>query len=230
MANATFSPLLWPEGVERAAAPTKSLSRTRVRTGITDTLTALDLLGDMTSTRASNVVLTFDEEARRGACEDHGVAAWFVWNDQQHCITCDLYATQGANLSVIAQIIRSCTAEHARGGIAAVGHALATYAIRMSTPTSGMIDGHWSRTLGVNHDASQAEITAAFRRRALETHPDKGGTRKQWDQVAEAFEQARQRPEVLARADDDWSVPTATDEAIVWSHLFPDAGPGTTSD
>eukprot|EP00927_Polykrikos_kofoidii_P010331 TRINITY_DN14367_c0_g3_i1.p1 TRINITY_DN14367_c0_g3~~TRINITY_DN14367_c0_g3_i1.p1 ORF type:complete len:642 (+),score=140.16 TRINITY_DN14367_c0_g3_i1:158-2083(+) len=42
--------------------------------------------------------------------------------------------------------------------------------------------------LGVGRNASDAELRSAYRRRALETHPDKGGIAESFRQVVEAFE------------------------------------------
>eukprot|EP00927_Polykrikos_kofoidii_P074640 TRINITY_DN7067_c0_g1_i1.p1 TRINITY_DN7067_c0_g1~~TRINITY_DN7067_c0_g1_i1.p1 ORF type:complete len:641 (-),score=125.43 TRINITY_DN7067_c0_g1_i1:78-2000(-) len=42
--------------------------------------------------------------------------------------------------------------------------------------------------LSVDRNASDLEVRSAYRRRALETHPDKGGTAESFRQVVEAFE------------------------------------------
>eukprot|EP00927_Polykrikos_kofoidii_P010329 TRINITY_DN14367_c0_g1_i1.p1 TRINITY_DN14367_c0_g1~~TRINITY_DN14367_c0_g1_i1.p1 ORF type:complete len:559 (+),score=96.34 TRINITY_DN14367_c0_g1_i1:33-1709(+) len=42
--------------------------------------------------------------------------------------------------------------------------------------------------LGVGHGSSDVDIRSAYRRRALETHPDKGGTAEAFRRVVEAFE------------------------------------------
>src|SRR3989338_252014 len=66
--------------------------------------------------------------------------------------------------------------------------------------------------LGISKSATQADIKAAFRKKALEHHPDKGGdtakfkevneayqalgkedTRKQYDQYGSSFEQMRRQ-------------------------------------
>lgn len=40
--------------------------------------------------------------------------------------------------------------------------------------------------LGIKRDASEAEVTAAYRRRAAETHPDRGGKREEFEAVTHA--------------------------------------------
>lgn len=44
-------------------------------------------------------------------------------------------------------------------------------------------------TLGIPVDANVSEIRAAYKRRALEVHPDKGGTAAAFQRVLAAFEQ-----------------------------------------
>ena len=42
--------------------------------------------------------------------------------------------------------------------------------------------------LGIDEDANDNEIKQAFRRKALQTHPDKGGDPEEFKQVREAYE------------------------------------------
>ena len=48
----------------------------------------------------------------------------------------------------------------------------------------------WHGILGVTLDADYSEIRAAFKRRVLEVHPDKGGSSQEFQQVMLAFEKA----------------------------------------
>ncbi len=50
----------------------------------------------------------------------------------------------------------------------------------------------WS-TLGIEPSASAAEIKQAFRKRALETHPDQGGDAEVFRAVREAYDEALRR-------------------------------------
>lgn len=47
--------------------------------------------------------------------------------------------------------------------------------------------------LGVAHDASLDTLKAAFRRRAFETHPDRGGDPDEFREVHEAYERLSER-------------------------------------
>ena len=54
--------------------------------------------------------------------------------------------------------------------------------------TSGMPPGDARRTLGVDADASQSEVKAAYRDRVKETHPDSGGDEEEFKRVNSAYE------------------------------------------
>jgi hypothetical protein len=56
-------------------------------------------------------------------------------------------------------------------------------------PEEGSI---WA-TLGVVRTATEEELRAAYRKRALETHPDQGGDRESFQRVVRAYAEARRR-------------------------------------
>lgn len=222
LAHATISSLVWPSRVERTAIPVASSPRLRVRAGVKDVLKAIDVLEAVTSCPASDIIVSFEETTSRRQTVDSAAAAWFIWGEAQRCVACDLYATPGANLFSIAQLIRGCAAEHGRGSIAAVQHALASHTPRAPAPTAAAAREHWSKALGVRPDALPSEITAAFRRRALDAHPDQGGTREQWDYLAAAFEQARRATISQQSGADCWEIASSEAEQAIWSSLFSD--------
>lgn len=80
-----------------------------------------------------------------------------------------------------------------RAGAAAVGTSggAATFAA-LRRYSSGNKD--YYKTLGVARDADVKEIKKAYRKRALETHPDQGGNKEEFAEVSEAYE-------VLSNAD-----------------------------
>lgn len=49
------------------------------------------------------------------------------------------------------------------------------------------------QVLGVTRDVTEAELKAAYRRRALETHPDHGGDEATFRRVLHAYEEAKRR-------------------------------------
>jgi hypothetical protein len=55
---------------------------------------------------------------------------------------------------------------------------------------AAMAAGAWPLVLGVAPSATEAEIKRAYRKRALETHPDHGGDADDFRRVQHAYEQA----------------------------------------
>lgn len=227
MADATMTALVWPAGLERTVTPIPGRSRKRVNAALTDVLKAIGLLEDVTSLPASDIVLSFDQNARRGRAADGAVAAWFLWGDAQRCVTCDLYADLRDNLLAVAQLVRSCVAEHDRGSTAAVRHALESHMPRVAPlpPTPHDPPAHapsstWHILLGVSRDSPEPVITTAFRRLAHERHPDKGGDRQEWDQLLSSYRQARL--DISARKTNSvkWVI-AEPDDDVLWSNLFP---------
>lgn len=49
------------------------------------------------------------------------------------------------------------------------------------------------QTLGVSRDVSEVELKVAYRRRALETHPDQGGDEASFRRVIDAYAEAQRR-------------------------------------
>ncbi|MBN9167853.1 MAG: DnaJ domain-containing protein, partial [Myxococcales bacterium] len=47
--------------------------------------------------------------------------------------------------------------------------------------------------LGVGRDVTEQELKAAYRRRALETHPDHGGNEEAFRRVVRAYAEAQRR-------------------------------------
>ncbi len=64
---------------------------------------------------------------------------------------------------------------------------------RQNAETTGTHPGSVWSILGVTAGATAAELRRAFRQRALETHPDKGGTADSFRLVQRAYEEALRR-------------------------------------
>lgn len=228
MAHATKTALVWPAGLARTANPIAGRGRTRVGVSVAAVLAALDLLGEVTSLPASEIVLTFEQNTGRGQIIDGGAAVWFLWDDVQHCVGCDLYANPGDNLFAIAHIVRGCVAEHDRGSVAAVRHALESHKQRpnpLPAPPDRQAlhaSDDWSTLLEVSDSTSHSALTSAFRRLAHEKHPDKGGDRGDWDRLMIAYERARSFLVARQAAPDRWEVIDSREDNALWSILFPE--------
>ncbi|MBI4953670.1 MAG: J domain-containing protein, partial [Myxococcales bacterium] len=65
-------------------------------------------------------------------------------------------------------------------------------------PVAAAPESAWP-ILGVARDATAEELKRAFRKRALETHPDRGGDAAAFRRVQAAYERARGAPAARAR-------------------------------
>ena len=63
-----------------------------------------------------------------------------------------------------------------------------------STTSAPEAQSIWS-VLGVSRDVTESELKAAYRRRALETHPDHGGDEATFRRVLHAYVEAQRRLE-----------------------------------
>jgi hypothetical protein len=60
-----------------------------------------------------------------------------------------------------------------------------------ASPAGGASPEFWADVLQVDPNASNAEIKSAFRKRAMETHPDQGGDAEDFKKVYAAYEYAK---------------------------------------
>lgn len=60
-------------------------------------------------------------------------------------------------------------------------------------PAPAASDGSVWSILGVTADVTEAELKAAYRKRAVETHPDQGGDDETFRKVLRAYEEAKKR-------------------------------------
>jgi hypothetical protein len=59
-------------------------------------------------------------------------------------------------------------------------------------PREASVESVWA-VLGIGRDASEEELKAAYRKRALETHPDRGGSEETFRRVVRAYAEAQRR-------------------------------------
>lgn len=190
MSAITIFPLSWPYGLERTLRPINGRRRFRAASTQAEVVDALRELGVVTGQNASDVRLCSNRTSPRLQPADGGAAAWFGWDGAARCVAYDLYRYPEDNFVAIAQLVRACAAEFHRDALAGVRQAFVSYTVApmpSPVPSTG-----WRAILGVNGIATQKEISAAFRRRALTVHPDRGGDRRAWDELVAAYDEGRQ--------------------------------------
>lgn len=192
-------PLYWPVGWKRTNAGLRRWSnfgKSRkamaftVYSEVQNVLAELDRLGARNAVISSNLRLRQDgiPASNQGRPNDPGIAVWFELRDEQghwHVLACDCWLKPEENLRAIAKHIDALRGQE-RWGVGSLAQAFRGYQALPET-AGGM---PWWTTLGVHQDATQDEIRTAFRKKAHEAHPDKGGDRAKWDELQEAYRQA----------------------------------------
>ena len=199
----TAYPLCWPQGVARADVRERALFnkkrqhekysfQTNQRLTVADGYRRLDdelwrLLSEheyQASIVSTNIELKRDGTpySRRRAPEDPGAAVYFTMGGVEHCLPCDKWDSVADNLAAIAAHIAALRGID-RWGVGTVKQAF--YGFRM-LPEQGS-GTPWHSVLGVSPDASAEDIRKAYRKQAKETHPDRGGSKEDFQRVQDAL-------------------------------------------
>lgn len=109
---------------------------------------------------------------------DPGVAFFFDLDGRPHVLACDRWDTVQDNIAAIAAHIDALRGQE-RWGVADLRQAFAGH-VALPSPEP------WWVVLGVDRQATRAQIETAYRAAAKDAHPDTGGDRAAWDRLAEA--------------------------------------------
>lgn len=114
---------------------------------------------------------------------DPGVAVYFTWNGKPYAMACDRYTEVRKNIRGITLCIDALRALERHGSSAILERAFRGFT---ALPAHASRPG-WADVLGVPSTATAADIDTAFRRLALEAHPDKpGGSHEAMARLTEA--------------------------------------------
>jgi hypothetical protein len=182
-------PLQWPTGRPRTSPSARQYGRFNKkqhngRWNETKSLSVADALGrlqdelDRIGARypviSTNLEPRLDGLPRSGQPEpvDPGVALYFDLKGEPHCLPCDTYTRVADNIAAIAKHIEATRAIE-RYGVASIREMFAGFAAL--PPPGGAESQLWWKVLGVEPTASEDQIQAAYRKRAVEFHPDRPG-------------------------------------------------------
>lgn len=170
-------PLAWPDGMARTSATGRKRStfKTTLAGAVKNVADSLRLFGADSGQPVTNVVATtnvggIDLGTKGGA--DPGVAVWFDWDGAQRCIAVDRYPTPAENLQAIHHILEARRTEVRHGGLVIARSAFRGFVALPAPPGK---QSAW-QVLGVQQNATAAEIEAAYREKAKKAHPDAGGS------------------------------------------------------
>ena len=121
-------------------------------------------------TLSTNFELRVDGRPRRdrGVPSDPSAAFYFELDGQPHVLACDRWSTVADNIAAIAAHIEALRGQE-RWGVADMKQAFAGH---MALPAPEQ----WWQVLGLSPKASAEQIRAAWREKAHDAHPDKGGS------------------------------------------------------
>ena len=187
--SVTSHPLYWPAGWKRAKHRTRSaFGRCSMDRVSQDTLRELDLMGCnlRNVVISTNVALRLDglPYANQRAPDDPGAAVWFNQGGEARVLACDRWDLVEHNLRAIAKHVAAIRGQ-TRWGVGSLEQAFKGY----TALPAGKVKREWWDVLEVRPDASPNVIKANYRRRALDCHPDRGGSRETWNELAAAYTQ-----------------------------------------
>ena len=203
MNDKTAFPLSWPDGRPRTRACDRRTNRSFKQTFASSRdgcVAEIRRLGGDQIIISSNVPLKSDgmpfamdwgrNRTKQGQqITDPAVAVYFTRKGKQLCFACDRWGHVEDNMHAI-----RLTVEALRG-IARWGTGdMMEAAFRGYTALPERAGGiAWWDVLGVTVNASEEQITAAYREKAKIAHPDRGGTHEQMTALNEAYRAATQQ-------------------------------------
>ena len=185
-------PLSWPEGWART--PPAHRKRSQFKTGVAGAVrNVMDSVRTFSADSgrkveglviSSNVTLMNDEPA------DPGVAVYFTWDGISTCLAVDRYPTPRENLQAIHHCLEAERTKLRHGGLNLVRAAFRGYAALPPPQSAGR---PWWMVLGYasEGEARSADLEAAYRRLAMERHPDRGGSVEKMSELNAAMAEAR---------------------------------------
>lgn len=188
-------PLHWPPAWPRVKYQERARFDTTFASARNNLLRELSLLG------ATNVVISSNIELRRDGLpyanarqpEDVGIAVYFTLNGEQQCIPCDKWTRTEDNLQAIRKTIEALRGLERWGAKEMVNAAFRGFKALPETIIMGEHTARaWWEVLQVSQTADMDVIEAAYKRLLHKVHPDKGGTAFAFQEVQNAFKQAKE--------------------------------------
>lgn len=195
-------PLQWPEGWPRTPSHQqergwqfKQKSATGWRDQLVTFATARDKLYDELQrlSATSPIVSTNHPTDRYGIpteskrrVEDEGVAVYFTLKGRGMVMACDRFDNAAANMRSLGLAIEALRQLERHGGGTMIEKAFTGF-VALPSPKSPY------EILGLQPGATEEEIDAAYRRKAMAVHPDRGGSAADMAEIIEARRKLKER-------------------------------------
>jgi hypothetical protein len=187
-------PLQWPEGYKRTpeSARLKSRFMTSMDRAQRELRRQIDLLGAQDLIVSTNIPVRNDgllyTDWMRRKIDDPGVAIYFVLSGEQQCLCCDNYPTIWENIYALAKGVEALRGIERWGISEFMKRAFTGFKALPSSDDNKP----WWEILGVNKTSAAETIKNAYRKKAMECHPDKGGTPEKFQRIQRAYEESQQ--------------------------------------
>jgi len=189
----TAYPLSWPSGLPRTEPHRRS--RAAFKQSIKS---ATDFLqGEVRRMGGMYLVISSEMELRRDGLPyaqqkqpaDPGVAVYFLRRGKQMTFACDRWDRVHDNLYAIAKTIEAIRGIERWGSSDMMERAFAAFE---ALPAPGKaVKAAWWEILELDASAPRSKIDAAYREKAKRAHPDRGGSREEWDALSRAYDDAK---------------------------------------
>lgn len=187
-------PLQWPAHWPRTQHPLFSQFQTSLSEASTNLFRQLELMGATNIVINSNMQLRPDGRpyARQQTIDDTGVAVYFTLNGEQQCIPCDKWMKLEENVQAIRKTVEALRGLERWGAKEMVNAAFRGF---KALPENVIVTPYtvrpWHEVLEVLPTASFDVIQAAYKRLLLRHHPDQGGDVVKFQELKQAYDQAR---------------------------------------
>lgn len=184
-------PLTWPEHWPRTARERIQQSRFGTWAKPVTMAKACQLLYDELRRLgvsdiivSSNVRVRLDGLPMSGQAQpnDKGIAVYFKFKGRQTVFACDKWHRVEDNLYAVAKHVEALRGQH-RWGVGSIDQAFRGY--QALPERSG--GSAWWEVLGVAINASEEQITNAYRAKAKLAHPDTGGSHEKMTALNDAY-------------------------------------------
>jgi len=126
--------------------------------------------------------------SNQAAPVDPGVAVYWQLPGERKCIAIDLYDQVAQNLAAVAASLEAIRAIERHGGAEIMDRAFSGFTA-LPEKSSLMT---WMVVMDLPAEAPMERIHARYLEMAKTRHPNAGGSREGWDQLQEAYHQARE--------------------------------------
>lgn len=188
-------PLQWPVGYKRTPDNQKKhapfqTSFAKARDGVINELKRMGAKDIIIST---NVPLKRDGLPyavpfgnSKSITDDTGIAVYFGFNKEQKVLCCDAWESLDDNMQSINKTVEALRGID-RWGCSDILNQTFTGFKALPEQTSGK---PWYEVLEVSNDAGEATIKEAYRKKAFQHHPDRGGNSNMFYAIQQAYQQA----------------------------------------